>query len=146
MTATVAQPRRTPVPAPTEPPAPELVDPLRAGRRARRTLLPRPVKRLAGPALVLVLWQLLSSVGALDARTIPSPRDVWDAGWALTASGKLPSNVWVSLGRVAQGLALGIAGGLVLAVVAGFSRWATTSSTPTWPCCGRSRTSPCSPC
>jgi sulfonate transport system permease protein len=80
------------------------------------------VKRLAGPALVLVLWQLLSSAGALDARTIPSPRDVWDAGWALTASGKLPSNVWVSLGRVAQGLALGIAGGLVLAVVAGFSR------------------------
>jgi sulfonate transport system permease protein len=99
-----------------------LIDPLNHARRRRHVSVPRALQRLAGPLLVLVLWQLLSSLRVIDPQTIPSPGKVASAFWRLTSDGTLPSHAWVSVIRVVKGLALGITAGLVLAVAAGFSR------------------------
>ncbi len=101
-----------------------LVDPTRAGRgiRRRHRRVPRSVQRLVGPLLIIVAWQLASTLGIFDPDTIPSPGSVLAAARELIADGKLQENLIVSLGRVVKGLALGIASGTVLAVLAGLSR------------------------
>jgi sulfonate transport system permease protein len=103
---------------------PRLVDPTRTGRRSHRRphRIPRSVQRLLGPVLVIVAWQLASTVGIFDPDTIPSPGSVLAAARDLVADGKLQENLIVSLGRVLKGLALGISVGTVLAVLAGLSR------------------------
>ena len=116
-------PARPPGPAR---PAPALVDPTlghRSGRRLPRLpRVPRPVARLLGPALLLGLWQLTAVLGVVDRHTLPSPAEVWSAAQGLLESGDLQAHMAASLVRVAKGLALGLAVGLPLAVVAGLSR------------------------
>lgn len=104
-------------------PVPRLVE-LTTSRpgRGRRLSVPRPVERLLGPVLLLALWHLGSTLGFVDARTLPSPADVWSAARALVESGDLQAHVAASVVRVAKGLGLGLAIGLPLAVVAGLSR------------------------
>jgi sulfonate transport system permease protein len=80
------------------------------------------VQRLTGVIAILVLWQVLSSTGVLSSQTLAGPISIFQAGWALTRSGVLPSAVWVSLQRVAIGLATGTALGGTLAVIAGLSQ------------------------
>lgn len=100
-----------------------LVDPTRLARRGRRrSHVPRSVQRLAGPTLVLVLWQVAATFELISNRTIPSPSAVWDAAWEVIASGQLPRHLAASLSRVLKGLALGIVTGTVLALVTGLSR------------------------
>jgi sulfonate transport system permease protein len=103
--------------------SPDLVDPTRLARRRRpSTRVPRSLQRLAGPLLAVVAWQLLTTWEIVDTRTIPSPGSVLTSARELLASGELQSHLWVSLGRVAKGLGLGLVVGTVLAVVAGLSR------------------------
>ena len=91
-------------------------------RRRTRRSLPRPVRRLAGPLLLVAVWQLLSSTGVVDARTLAAPSSVASAGWELLRTGELQTHLWVSLRRAITGLAFGITAGVVLAVVAGLFR------------------------
>jgi sulfonate transport system permease protein len=80
------------------------------------------LRRAIGPLAILVVWQLLSSTGLVSARVLAAPTVVAETGWNLLATGELQNHLWVSLGRVARGLLLGVTTGLVLALVAGLFR------------------------
>jgi sulfonate transport system permease protein len=100
---------------------PELVD---VGPRRRRRIprAPRGVRRLGGPALLVLAWWVASATGRLDARTLAPPDVVLGAFGDLIASGALQEHLWASLQRVASGLAIGVSVGVALAVVAGLFR------------------------
>jgi sulfonate transport system permease protein len=91
-------------------------------RRRRLPPVPRPLRRCAGPVLLLVLWEVASAAGWLHPGVFPPPSSVLSAGRELIASGQLQSNLWSSLRRVLLGLGFGIASGAVLAVLSGLSR------------------------
>jgi sulfonate transport system permease protein len=80
------------------------------------------LRRLSGPAVLLLVWWLLTGTGTVDSATFPTIPDVARVGWDLVAAGELQSALWSSLRRVLAGLACGLASGLVLAVLAGSSR------------------------
>ncbi|MEU5432624.1 ABC transporter permease [Streptomyces sp. NPDC020719] len=100
-----------------------LVD-VAAPHTARRTLiaLPRPVRRLAGPLLMVLVWQSLGTFGLVGDRVLATPGAVLSAGWELTRTGELADHLLASLARVASGLAIGVGAGLAIAVTAGLFR------------------------
>jgi sulfonate transport system permease protein len=100
---------------PTSRPPPERSD-------ARLALQSVRFRRVLGPVAIVVLWQLLSSSGIVSPRVLAAPTVVIETGWNLLATGELQNHLWVSLGRVARGLFLGITAGLSLALVAGLFR------------------------
>ena len=91
-------------------------------RRHRARHLPRWVRRLAGPFFLLVAWQLLSTTGIVDDRSLAAPWTVLQAGQELASTGELFEHLFVSLRRAAIGLAIGVSTGVVLAVIAGLFR------------------------
>lgn len=100
-----------------------LVDPRTVvAKSQRKPFVPRPLQRLLGPVLLVVLWQVLSSIGVFDDRTIPPPTRVLRAAYRLVADGSLQEHMTTSLLRVGYGLAFGITLGLALALIAGLSR------------------------
>ncbi|HEX3491422.1 MAG TPA: ABC transporter permease [Streptosporangiaceae bacterium] len=110
-----------PVPAaPTAPPAITLTRPARARtRKALPVRIPRLARRIVGPLLVVGLWQLVCSLGVFTSVEVASPVAVLDAGRELWAQGVLQANLVISLQRVAEGLVLGVAAGVALAVASG---------------------------
>jgi sulfonate transport system permease protein len=100
-----------------------LVDPRAVfGRRQRRQVVPRALQRMLGPVLLIALWQILSTTGVFDERTVPPPTRVLGAGVRLIADGSLQEHLLTSLLRVGYGLVFGVVLGLSLALVAGLSR------------------------
>jgi sulfonate transport system permease protein len=83
--------------------------------RSRLTLV-------AGPLLVLVVWQLAVSLGHVSANKIPAPWDVLTTLRSLSSAGTLWSALAISVRRVALGLLLGIVIGVAFALVSGLSR------------------------
>ncbi len=71
---------------------------------------------------LLVTWQAVTSLGLVSPRVLAAPSTVAQTGLALLASGELPRHLWVSLGRVSRGLAIGVSAGVSLALVAGLFR------------------------
>ena len=100
--------------------APELV-PVRA-QAEKRGGLPRPLRRAAGPVLLVALWHVLSVTGVLPAQVLAGPATVLASAAALWSSGELPDAILASLGRASAGLAIGGTVGVALAVVAGLFR------------------------
>jgi len=94
-----------------------------AGGAVSRRRLPGWARRLAGPLLLIVSWQLLCSAGVLDRSTLAAPSDAWSAGVHLVATGELQQHLWASLQRVLWGLAFGVTAGVALAVVAATVRF-----------------------
>jgi sulfonate transport system permease protein len=95
-------------------------------RRPARRLGPRasgPLTRLLGPLVLLVLWASASGTGLLSAQTLSPPWTVVRTAGSLLADGRLQDNLSTSLVRSGLGLAAGVAAGLVLALLAGLSRW-----------------------
>ncbi|MER0484232.1 ABC transporter permease [Streptomyces sp. Edi2] len=99
---------------------PELVrvDPV----SGRRWSVPRWLRRTVGPVALLVLWQVLSASGALEAEILASPGAIAATADDLVSDGTLPSAMLVSLQRVAVGLLLGGVIGVALALASGLSR------------------------
>ena len=89
------------------------------GKRRSPVRVPRLVRRVAGPVLMLVIWQAACSAGVFTSVEVASPVAVLDAGRELWAQGVLLSNLLISLQRVAEGLVLGVAAGVALATVCG---------------------------
>ncbi|MFC1418633.1 ABC transporter permease [Streptacidiphilus cavernicola] len=87
-----------------------------------RVPLPRWLRRLAGPALVVAVWQLLGTLGQINPRILATPSQVAVAAWQLTSDGELGTNLLASLQRVVVGLAIGVSAGVLLAVLAGLFR------------------------
>lgn len=79
-------------------------------------------RRYLTVAILLVLWQVGAQAGIIPTRLLASPVQIVHTAWSLTLDKTLPQNLLVSLGRAGAGLALGIAVGIVLALVAGLSR------------------------
>ncbi|WP_052848954.1 ABC transporter permease [Streptomyces avicenniae] len=105
-------------PARADAPAPAPV------RRARRLGPGRPIPFgwAIGPALLLAVWSIGSATGWIDPRNLSAPWDVVRTAGDLIADGRLQEHLWASARRALAGLALGVAAGLVLAVVSGLSR------------------------
>jgi sulfonate transport system permease protein len=74
---------------------------------------------LAGPLLLLLVWELTTTVGGVAPQTLASPGTVASTAWDLTRSGDLPDALLVSLRRVAIGLLLGGSAGTALALASG---------------------------
>jgi sulfonate transport system permease protein len=76
------------------------------------------------PALLVVLWEVLTASGLVPARKLPSPHAVVLAGYAMLKSGELLQDVAVSTGRALSGFAIGAALGFLFGLAAGLSRLA----------------------
>lgn len=81
-----------------------------------------PLGRALGPVILLVLWIVTSATGLLDPRTLSPPWTVVTTAGELIADGRLQSNLLASVQRAGIALVLGVAFGVVLAVVSGLSR------------------------
>ncbi|MEU5408853.1 ABC transporter permease [Nocardia asteroides] len=92
------------------------------GRRRLGPGTPIPFGFALGPGLLVGAWVLGSATGAIDPETLPAPWTVAQTAGDLIADGRLQSNLLTSLQRAAFGLGLGVAIGVVLALVAGLSR------------------------
>ena len=100
-----------------------------AGRTRPPTTVPRSrgvrlgwLRRWVSPAVILVVWQLLSSAGVIPEQKIAAPLQILATARDLVADGTLGAATLVSVQRVALGFAVGAAIGVTLAVVAGLSR------------------------
>ncbi|MFF8395622.1 ABC transporter permease [Streptomyces sp. NPDC016172] len=89
---------------------------------SRRPRVPRWLRRTAGPVLLLALWQLLSSTGALQPDVLASPGRIAQVAGDMLADGSLPAAMGTSLQRVAAGLLLGLVVGTGLALLSGLFR------------------------
>ena len=105
-------------------PSPTTVVTTESGPRRRRRAGPRPTfwRRWVSPVAIVALWQLASSTGLLDERTLASPQQIGATFLRLVQDGTLGAATLVSVQRVGIGFAIGASVGLVLAVVAGLSR------------------------
>lgn len=97
----------------------------RARRQRRR--LPRELRGILGPVLILVLWCALSWSGVLEEHVFPAPQQVVSAAIEQSEQGTLGPNILASLARAMTGLAIGVAIGALIATVAGLTRWAEDS-------------------
>ncbi|WP_084698147.1 ABC transporter permease [Muricoccus aerilatus] len=79
-------------------------------------------KRFASSIVILLLWQGASMAGLIAPRTLAAPTTIVATAWELILSGELPHNLFVSLGRVAAGLLIGVSSGVTLALIAGLSK------------------------
>ncbi|MCW2775044.1 MAG: hypothetical protein JWN91_3370 [Nocardioides sp.] len=89
----------------------------------------RPVSRrslrvvsIMSPLVILVSWEILSRVGALDARFFPAPTLVFQALWDEAKTGDLWNQSQHSLSRLVIGFVVGAVPGIVIGIVAGLSR------------------------
>jgi len=101
--------------------APPATAPPRRRSRTGRSRLSF-LRRWVSPVVIVALWQLLSSAGVIDERTMASPQQIASTAVDLVEQGTLGAATLVSLQRVGIGFAIGATVGLVFAVVAGLSR------------------------
>lgn len=93
----------------------ELNSELRRGGRTRilRTIAPFM------PILILVLWEVASRTGTLDARFFPPPTSILMSWYDLLMSGTLVSHSAVTLSRIGVGFVLGAVPALILGIALG---------------------------
>lgn len=96
----------------------QTIQPATAARRG----LPRPIRRTAGPLLLVGIWQILSSTGLLPADILAGPDTVLSSAAKLWATGELQDALVTSLQRALSGLAIGATAGITLAVLSGLFR------------------------
>lgn len=94
-------------------------------RRSASTLRKKTIRSrwayLAGPLVLLILWQFSITVLHEPANKIPAPIDVFKELGTMIGNGTLPTAMEVSVRRVALGLLLGIGIGSVLALLSGLT-------------------------
>jgi sulfonate transport system permease protein len=81
-----------------------------------------PYARLLGPLLLIAAWSVASATGSLDPRVLPAPWTVLHTGADRWFHGTLRADITDSLWRAAQGFAIGLTVGVLLALAAGLSR------------------------
>ncbi|MFP5341573.1 MAG: ABC transporter permease [Candidatus Limnocylindria bacterium] len=100
-----------------------------AAQGSHRSTSPH-VRRILGgaglPLLLLLAWQITTSLGVFTAVQLPSPGSVLAAAVELVDRGLLGSYVWTSTQRVLIGFGIGASLGLALGALTGLSRvWDT---------------------
>ncbi|WP_413738170.1 ABC transporter permease [Sodalis sp. RH21] len=99
--------------------------PFPASRRKKTRLVParpRSYYRLLGPLLILAVWQLTTTLGWVDAMTLPAPERIFATFRRLLEDGRLIPSLEVSAWRSAIALLSGSVLGVILALCAGLSR------------------------
>lgn len=120
MTTAIAEAPTRERPSLTSLPAPVVDE-----RPLARRLGPAPRRKYAaglGPVVLLAAWVVGSATGLLDERTLSAPWTVVSRAGQLVSEGRLQENLAVSAQRAGLGLLLGVAVGVLLALVAGLSR------------------------
>ena len=72
------------------------------------------------PVAVLLLWQLLSSLGAIDPVNLPSPCTIGVTIVSLFHEGNLVSHIGITLLRVLAGFAIGAGAGTIAGALTGY--------------------------
>ena len=85
---------------------------------------------ILSPLAVLLLWQVVSDMGGIDLRYVPSPASIARAGWDLAVSGRLAIDIGATLRRLVIGFALGAIPGLALGMMMGLNRWVRAAIDP----------------
>ncbi|MCW2796607.1 MAG: transporter permease [Nocardioides sp.] len=80
--------------------------------------------------MIVGVWQILSSTGALDERTLASPAQIATRTVELVQDGTLGTATLVSVQRVAIGFVIGASIGVAFAIAAGLSRFADDAIDP----------------
>jgi sulfonate transport system permease protein len=100
-----------------------------------RPLTSRRGVRIVGglllPLLILIAWQLSSTLGLVSISQLPSPAMVWIAAVDLFERGQLTLYVAISTQRVLIGFAIGASLGLIFGSLVGLSRAAEVFFAPT---------------
>jgi sulfonate transport system permease protein len=91
--------------------------------------------RLISPVIVLALWQILSVTGVISPQKLPSLNTLWTTAVHLISTdsptyGTLQHAMLISLERVAIGFVIGGGIAVVLAVLAGLSRFGENAIDP----------------
>jgi len=91
--------------------------------------------RLVSPTVVLALWQILSTTGVVSQQKLPSLTTLWSTAVNLITTnsptyGTLQHAMLISLERVAIGFVIGGGLAMILATVAGLSRFGENSIDP----------------
>ncbi|MBO3462564.1 aliphatic sulfonate ABC transporter permease SsuC [Aetokthonos hydrillicola Thurmond2011] len=73
------------------------------------------------PVSILILWQLLSTIGVIPVRILPSPLGVIGAAIKLAESGELFRNISISAARAISGFLVGGSVGFSLGLLNGIS-------------------------
>lgn len=74
------------------------------------------------PALILIIWQILSTNGSFSASQLPPPVEVVQAAVGLIERGTLWQHLAISVQRVLSGFAIGSILGIVLGSAVGLSK------------------------
>lgn len=80
------------------------------------------LRRVAVPLGIVALWYGFTAEGYFSPQTMPTPLAVAHSFWQLIITGQLLPNLLISLQRVAVGLSLGVAAGIILGLGASLSR------------------------
>src|SRR5437588_6845808 len=96
-------------------------------RRARLAALMSASNRdrvinIISPIAMLVLWEIATRTGILDARFFPAPSHIFDTLVTLIGNGVLWQNTWASLQRLFWGALLGGIPALLLGIAMGLYR------------------------
>ena len=91
--------------------------------------------RLISPIVVLALWQIISVTGIVSQQKLPSLTTLWSTAVRLITTtsptyGTLQGAMAISLERVAVGFAIGGSLAVILAVIAGLSRFGENAVDP----------------
>ncbi|MEP6656768.1 MAG: hypothetical protein ABJC33_06005, partial [Betaproteobacteria bacterium] len=74
------------------------------------------------PVALLLLWEVATRTGILDARFFPAPSQIFDTLVTLAGNGTLWTNTWASLQRLFWGALLGGVPALLLGIAMGLYR------------------------
>lgn len=75
------------------------------------------------PILILVLWEVCSRLGVVDARFFPAPTEIMGTFAKMIASGALMADMAITLTRIGIGFVMGAIPGLLLGILLGSVRW-----------------------
>jgi len=86
----------------------------RQGDPFRRRRIIELLLTVAGPALVIGIWELLSRTETIDPRFWPAPSVLWDTAIEMGRDGSLLENLRITVQRIVFGFALGTIPGVIL--------------------------------
>ncbi|HLS50400.1 MAG TPA: ABC transporter permease [Burkholderiaceae bacterium] len=93
----------------------------------------RAQERIVGvvsPILILLVWQLLGTFGAIDQRFVPTPISIGETAYYMAMDGSLRMHLEASFIRIGSGFVIGSIIGIILGVLMGLSRWLRAALDP----------------
>ncbi len=79
----------------------------------------KPAVSIITPVLLLLLWELVADIHAIDTRFFPAPSKIFHALISLSSSGELWTDIGVSLVRIFLGFLWGAVPGVIIGLIMG---------------------------